>query len=65
MSRIQALQLCSGAGCVAAGAVPLAEALRAALHKRGLEVRLVETGCLGPCAGGPVLLCEPEGILYQ
>jgi len=65
MTRIQALHLCSGAGCVAAGAVPLATALREALHKRGLDVRIVETGCLGPCAGGPVLLCEPEGILYQ
>jgi len=65
MTRIQALHLCSGAGCVAAGAVPLATALREALHKRHLDVRVVETGCLGPCAGGPVLLCEPEGILYQ
>jgi len=65
MTRIQALHLCSGAGCVAAGAVPLATALREALNKRHLDVRVVETGCLGPCAGGPVLLCEPEGILYQ
>ena len=65
MTRIHALHLCSGAGCVAAGAVPLGTALREALAARGLEVRLVETGCLGPCAGGPVLLCEPEGILYQ
>jgi NADH-quinone oxidoreductase subunit F len=65
MTRIHALHLCSGAGCVAAGSVPLGTALREALAARGLDVRLVETGCLGPCAGGPVLRCEPEGILYQ
>ena len=65
MTRIHALHLCSGAGCVAAGAVPLGTAMREALARRGLDVRLIETGCLGPCAGGPVLLCEPEGILYQ
>ncbi len=65
MTRIHALHLCSGAGCVAAGAVPVGAALREAMARRGLAVRLVETGCLGPCAGGPVLLCEPEGILYQ
>jgi NADH-quinone oxidoreductase subunit F len=65
MTRIHALHLCSGAGCVAAGAVPVGAALREAMARRGLDVRLVETGCLGPCAGGPVLLCEPEGILYQ
>ena len=65
MPQIQALHLCSGAGCVAAGSVPLGVALREGLARRGLDVRLVETGCLGPCAGGPVLRCEPEGILYQ
>jgi NADH-quinone oxidoreductase subunit F len=65
MTRIHALHLCSGAGCVAAGAVPVGAAMREAMARRGLDVRLVETGCLGPCAGGPVLLCEPEGILYQ
>jgi len=65
MTQIQALHLCSGAGCVAAGSGPLGAALRQELARRGLDVRLVETGCLGPCAGGPVLRCEPEGILYQ
>ncbi len=65
MARINALHLCSGAGCVAAGSVPVGAALREALTHRGLDVRLIETGCLGPCAGGPVMLCEPEGILYQ
>jgi len=65
MARINALHLCSGAGCVAAGSVPVGAALREALAHRGLDVRLIETGCLGPCAGGPVMLCEPEGILYQ
>ena len=65
MTRIDALHVCSGAGCVAAGSVPLAAQMREALAARGLDVRLVETGCLGPCAGGPVVLCQPEGILYQ
>lgn len=66
MSNITSLQLCAGAGCVAAGATALGSALRQALLRHELTaVRVVETGCLGPCAGGPVLICQPEGILYQ
>jgi NADH-quinone oxidoreductase subunit F len=66
MPNVVAIHLCSGAGCVAAGSVPLAAALRAALAERGRgEVKVVETGCLGPCAGGPVMIFQPEGLLYQ
>jgi NADH-quinone oxidoreductase subunit F len=66
MPNITSLHLCAGAGCVAAGATALGSALRQALLRRELTaVRVVETGCLGPCAGGPVLICQPEGILYQ
>jgi NADH-quinone oxidoreductase subunit F len=41
--------------------------MRAAIQKRGLEneVQVFETGCLGPCAAGPVAVVHPDGILYQ
>ena len=66
MPKITCINLCTGAGCVAAGATNLGAELRKALVDRGLpEVKVVGTGCLGPCAGGPVLLLQPEGILYQ
>jgi NADH-quinone oxidoreductase subunit F len=66
MPNITSINLCVGAGCVAAGSTPLAPAFRAALAHRGLaEIRVIETGCLGPCAGGPVLILQPAGILYQ
>jgi NADH-quinone oxidoreductase subunit F len=66
MPKITCINLCTGAGCVAAGATILGAELRKALVGHDLpEVKVVGTGCLGPCAGGPVLLCQPEGILYQ
>jgi NADH-quinone oxidoreductase subunit F len=66
MSTITSINLCAGAGCVAAGSAPLAAALRDALADRGLaDIKVLETGCLGPCAGGPVLILQPAGILYQ
>src|SRR5690554_1127172 len=29
------------------------------------EIRIIETGCLGPCDEGPVILVYPEGIMYS
>jgi NADH-quinone oxidoreductase subunit F len=52
---------------VASGALELSAAFKAAIAARGLagEVKVIETGCLGPCAAGPVAAVYPDGILYQ
>ena len=44
----------------------LVPALEEEIERRGLvrEVRVVETGCRGFCAMGPVLLIQPDGIFY-
>jgi len=59
--------VCAGAGCVASGSLEVSAALQAALQKHGLgdEVSIVETGCLGPCAVGPVAVVYPDGVFYQ
>lgn len=59
--------VCAGAGCLSSGSRALKDALAAELQRRGLdqEVRLVETGCMGPCDLGPVMLVHPEGTFYQ
>jgi len=61
------LMLCSGTGCQANSSVALQQALQAELERHGLadEVKIVETGCNGFCAVGPVMLVQPEGIYYQ
>lgn len=58
--------VCSGTGCSASGSLPLIESLRAEVIRRGLdqEVRVVETGCRGFCAMGPIMVIYPEGIFY-
>ncbi|NLG51700.1 MAG: (2Fe-2S) ferredoxin domain-containing protein, partial [Chloroflexi bacterium] len=58
--------VCSGTGCTASGSQPLMEALKSEVIRRGLEdeVRVVETGCRGFCAMGPVMIIYPEGIFY-
>jgi len=59
--------VCAGAGCVASGALEVSAAIRKAIEQRGLqdEINIVETGCLGPCAVGPVAVVYPDGVFYQ
>ncbi len=59
--------VCTGGGCVASGALEVSAALREAVGRFDLEndVSVVETGCLGPCAVGPVAMVYPDGVLYQ
>ncbi len=53
-------------GCRAVGAIEVLEAFRTALAEAGLddEVSVVATGCHGLCAMAPVVIIEPEEILY-
>jgi NADH-quinone oxidoreductase subunit F len=61
------LLLCGGTGCHASGSLNVKKALVAELIKRGLsdEIKLVETGCNGFCAMGPIMVVYPEGVIYM
>ncbi|MFH2066568.1 MAG: NADH-quinone oxidoreductase subunit NuoF [Pseudomonadota bacterium] len=61
------LMLCGGTGCHSTGSSVFKETLQQALENENLsrEIRIVETGCNGFCAVGPVMLVQPEGIFYQ
>ncbi len=61
------LLICGGTGCHASGSLPVKSALIDEINKRGLaeEVKVVETGCNGFCAQGPILVAYPEGVVYM
>jgi NADH-quinone oxidoreductase subunit F/NAD(P)H dehydrogenase (quinone)/NADP-reducing hydrogenase subunit HndC len=61
------LLICGGTGCQASGTQEVKAALKKELIRHGLdrEIRVIETGCNGFCAVGPVMLVQPEGIFYQ
>ena len=63
----QKILLCAGGGCIASGAMKVKDALEVALKQHSLEksVEIIETGCLGPCAAGPVILIEKDRVFYQ
>ena len=59
--------LCAGGGCLASGAMKVRDALLAEIGRHELDgrVTLVETGCLGPCSRGPVLVMARDKTFYQ
>ena len=61
------LLLCGGTGCHASGSLAVKKELVTELERRGLvdEIRVVETGCNGFCAMGPIMVVYPEGIIYM
>ncbi|MGD0278325.1 MAG: NADH-quinone oxidoreductase subunit NuoF [Smithella sp.] len=60
------LLICGGTGCHASGQPAVKKALVEELDKRGLteEIKVVETGCNGFCALGPIMVIYPEGVIY-
>ena len=52
--------------CAASGSRSVLDVFQSEVAARGLtdEVRVVETGCRGFCAMGPVMIVYPEGIFY-
>jgi len=59
--------VCAGAGCVSSGCKAVEESLIQSVKKLGLadEVRIIETGCMGPCDMGPAIVVYPEGVFYR
>ncbi len=59
--------LCCGSGCVSAGSLKVKEKMVEQLAKHGLtsEINIIETGCMGPCDYGPVMMVYPEGVFYK
>jgi len=66
LKRIDLL-ICCGSGCVSAGAMKIKERFHQVLAEKGLtnEINIIETGCMGPCDYGPVMVIYPEGIFYK
>ena len=57
MIRAEVL-ICGGTGCTSSGSVKIQAAFNEHLKATGLdeEVKLVQTGCFGLCALGPVVV---------
>ena len=59
--------VCGGTGCHSSGSDKLFDRFEAELASAGLseEVKVIQTGCFGLCALGPVVVVYPEGAFYS
>ena len=58
--------VCGGAGCVSSNCEEIEKAAVLALEELGLsdQAEVLETGCMGTCAVGPVMLIQPDNTFY-
>ena len=59
--------ICGGTGCTSSGSNAIQQAFAENIEKCGLteEVKVVQTGCFGLCALGPVVIVHPDGTFYS
>lgn len=59
--------ICGGTGCTSSGSVQLQDTFAKEIEAAGLaeEVKIVQTGCFGLCALGPIVIIYPEGTFYS
>ena len=59
--------VCGGTGCTSSGSNQIIEKMQAEIEKNGLqdEVCVVQTGCHGLCALGPIVIVYPEATFYS
>ena len=58
--------VCGGTGCTSSGSIQVMDNLKEEIKKHGLaeEVEVVQTGCHGLCALGPIVIVYPDATYY-
>ncbi len=59
--------ICGGTGCTSSGSIAIQDTFKSNIKACGLEeeVNVVQTGCFGLCALGPVVIIYPDGTFYS
>lgn len=56
--------VCGGTGCKSSDSAEILEALRELVEQKKLDVSVIQVGCFGFCAQGPIVKVEPDNVLY-
>jgi len=57
--------VCHGTGCTSSKSTKIIENFRNILEEKNItNVRVVQTGCFGLCAKGPIVIIRPEDVFY-
>ena len=62
---MKTILVCHGTGCTSSKSTNIIENFKNIIQNRNIEnVEVVQTGCFGLCAKGPVVIIRPENIFY-
>ena len=57
--------VCHGTGCTSSKSPKIIENFRKILEEKNIEnVKVIQTGCFGLCAKGPIVIIRPEDVFY-
>ena len=58
--------VCRGTGCTSSKSEQIIENLRKEIKEKNIEnVKVIQTGCFGLCAKGPIVIIRPEDVFYS
>ena len=62
---MKTILVCHGTGCTSSKSTNIIENFKNIIQNKNIEnVEVVQTGCFGLCAKGPVVIIRPENIFY-
>ncbi len=58
--------VCRGTGCTSSKSEDIINNFKKVIEEKNLSnVRVIQTGCFGLCAKGPIVIIRPEDIFYS
>ena len=64
-TREKHILVCRGTGCTSSKSPKIIENLRRLIEEKNIQnVRVIQTGCFGLCAKGPIVIVRPEETFY-
>ena len=64
-TREKHILVCHGTGCTSSKSPEILRRFREILEEKGIDnVRVIQTGCFGLCAKGPIVIIRPEDTFY-
>ena len=64
-TREKHILVCHGTGCTSSKSPKIIENFRTIIDEKGIKnVRVIQTGCFGLCAKGPIVIIRPEDTFY-
>ena len=64
-TREKHILVCHGTGCTSSKSPKIIENFKKIIDEKGIKnVRVIQTGCFGLCAKGPIVIIRPEDTFY-